>query len=342
MKNFFKTIGFLIILFMLVLAVQREMVPFQWQDTIQSETFHKKTEENSVDVLICGTSSIMVGISPLRLFENAQIVSHVRGNSRQPPQVMYLDVSDALRTQKPKVIVCSASMLLEDFDVDREEVRVRRGMDYMPLTFEKVQIAKAITEESEWQTLSSFIMPIERYHGRWVEIREGLQVGDRTDYDYKHGQYAVYKTKPQIDNSEQTMKDTSFVDISESSMKWYKKTAELCSKNGIEFLLVTTPDQRWTMGKHRAVSDAAAVLDAEYLDYNVDGIIQECNLDWSKDFYDNHHCNAGGSIKLTDYFTDYLVETYSLEASNASPRVKKQFQKDILHFHQALEKYGFE
>ena len=65
-------------------------------------------------------------------------------------------------------------------------------------------------------------------------------------------------------------------------------------------------------------------------------------MDWDTDFYDNHHCNAGGSIKLTDYFTDYLVETYSLEASNASPRVKKQFQKDILHFHQALEKYGFE
>lgn len=342
MKNLIKTLIFILILAVLVFAVQREMIPFQWQDTMQSVTFHEKTEEDSVDVLVCGTSSVMVGISPLIIYEKAQITAHVRGNSRQPPQVMYLDVKDALRSQNPEIVVCSASMLLEDFDVDREEVRVRRGMDYMPLTVDKLRVAKAITDESSWQTLSSYIMPIGRYHSRWTEIREGLQVGDRNEYDFKHGQYAVYKVKAQKDNSEENMQDRTEVSVTESSMNWYEKTAELCRENGIELLLVTTPDQRWTMGKHEAVAAAAEKLGAGYLDYNVDGITEKCGLDWGRDFYDDHHCNAGGSVKLTNYFTDYLTDNYGLEASDVSEATQKQFEKDIEHFHEVLEKYGFE
>lgn len=342
MRNFVKTVIFIMLLACLVFAVQRELVPFQWQETRQAVTFHKKTEANSVDVLICGPSSVMVGLSPLRMYEKSQIISHVRGNSRQPPQVMYLDVKDALRSQNPKVLICSSAMLLEDFDVDKEEVRVRRGMDYMPLTTDKIKIAKEVTDESSWQTISSYIFPIERYHSRWTEIRDGLQVGDRNEYDFKHGQYAVYKTKALEDIGDQNMRDTSEVEISATSMKWYEKIAGLCEENGMKLLLVTTPDQRWTLGKHNAVAKASKELDADYLDYNIDGITDECGIDWQKDFYDNHHCNAGGSLKLTNYLTDYLIDKYGLKASDASEDVQKQFEKDIKHFHEVLVKYGFE
>lgn len=110
----------------------------------------------------------------------------------------------------------------------------------------------------------------------------------------------------------------------------------------MKLLLVTTPDQRWTMGKHNAIAKAAKNLGADYLDYNVNGIIDECGIDWQRDFYDNHHCNAGGSLKLTDYFTDYIIDEYGLSASDASEKVQKQFERDIKHFHRVLDKYGFE
>ena len=159
LKNVIKTIAFIAILLIIVLGIQREFIPFEYQDTIQARTFANLTEENSVDILITGTSSIMVGISPLKIYQDAQITSHVRGNSRQPPQVMYLDVKDALRSQKPKLLVCSAGMMLTDFDVDEEEVRVRRGMDYMPLTIDKIKVAYAVVKESEWQTI---VVPLSR------------------------------------------------------------------------------------------------------------------------------------------------------------------------------------
>lgn len=339
--NIIKIIAFLTILLVLVLGVQREFIPFQFQDTIQARTFANYTEEDSVDVLIVGTSSIMVGISPLRIYQDAQITSHVRGNSRQPPQVLYLDVKDALRTQKPKLVVCSAAMVLSDFNVDEEEVRVRRGMDYLPLTIDKIKVACAVVKESEWQTLSSFIIPLTRYHSRWTDIKEGLQRGNRDEYDFKHGQYAVYRTEPQVDNTVEKMKDKTPVEVSESSMYWYKKVSELCRENGMEFLLVTTPDQRWTMGKHNSIEQAAKSIGADYLDYNVDGIIEECGLNWQTDFYDDHHANAGGSIKQTDYLVKYMQDKYNLKASEISDSTRKRFEEDVEHFNEVLERRGY-
>lgn len=341
LKNVIKTIAFIAILLIIVLGIQREFIPFEYQDTIQARTFANLTEENSVDILITGTSSIMVGISPLKIYQDAQITSHVRGNSRQPPQVMYLDVKDALRSQKPKLLVCSASMMLTDFDVDEEEVRVRRGMDYMPLTIDKIKVAYAVVKESEWQTLSSFILPLTRYHSRWTEIREGLQRGNRDDYDFKHGQYAVYKTEPQSDYLAEKMKDETPVKVSETSMYWYKKVSELCRENDMEFLIVTTPDQRWTMGKHNSIAQAAKSIGADYLDYNVDGIIEECGLNWQTDFYDDHHANARGSIKQTDYLVKYIQDKYNLKASEISDSTRKRFEEDVKHFNEVLERRGY-
>ncbi|MCQ2546184.1 MAG: hypothetical protein MJ161_01380 [Clostridia bacterium] len=340
-KNLAKTVAFIVILAVIVLALQTQFVPYQFQDTIQAGTFFNYTEEDSVDVLISGTSSIMVSISPLRIYEDAQIVSHVRGNSRQPPQALYLDVKEALKSQHPKLIACSAAMLLTDFDVDKEEVRVRRSMDDMPLTWDKIEVAGEVVDESEWQTLSSYVLPILRYHDRWVEIRDGLQVGNRKDYDYKHGQWAVYKTVPQEDVSAEKMKDDTPVQVTESSMKWYRKVADLCRENDIQLLLVTTPDLRQTEGRHEAFARAAEELGADYLDYNVDGITAKCGLDWKKDFYDNHHANAGGSLKVTDYFVEYIQDRYNLKASDVSPEVQKHFEEDIAHFKDVLKEKGF-
>lgn len=232
-------------------------------------------------------------------------------------------------------------MVLSDFNVEEEEVRVRRGMDYLPLTIDKIKVACAVVKESEWQTLSSFILPLTRYHSRWTDIKEGLQRGNRDEYDFKHGQYAVYRTEPQVDNTVEKMKDKTPVEVSESSMYWYEKVAELCRDNDIELLLVTTPDQRWTMGKHNSTAQAAKSLGADYLDYNVDGIIEECGLNWQTDFYDDHHANAGGSIKQTDYLVKYMQDKYNLKASEISDSTRKRFEEDVEHFNEVLERRGY-
>ena len=70
---------------------------------------------------------------------------------------------------------------------------------------------------------------------------------------------------------------------------------------------------------------AAESIGADYLDYNVDGIIEECGLNWQTDFYDDHHANAGRSIKQTDCLVKYVQD----KASEISDSTRKQFEQEL-------------
>lgn len=327
---------FVIILAVIIGFAQKELIPFNEQDTNQTATFYK-LEPNSVDILAVGSSSVMVGFSPLRLYEKTGITSYVRCSSVQAPAITYLNVKESLKAQHPKLVVVSAYTLLLDYDYDEYEAWVRRGMDYKKLSLDKIKIAKAIADRSEWQTTSSYILPILRYHSRWNTVLEEGVDENWGNYDYMHGQYPVYKHKAIEDVSVEKMADTEKRDISEDNRMWYEKMVSLCKENDIKVLFLVTPDMRWTAGKHQAVKNAAKEMDVDFLDYNVNGITAICGLDWSRDFYDDHHVNAAGSVMLTDYLSNYIEDKYKFGPSEISKAEKGQFEKDIKQFKKDLE-----
>lgn len=59
-----------IIAFMMILIFLGKLfIPYYIQDTDQNRTFYE-TEKNTVDVLIAGSSTLLVGFSPLELWED--------------------------------------------------------------------------------------------------------------------------------------------------------------------------------------------------------------------------------------------------------------------------------
>ncbi|MDD6310919.1 MAG: hypothetical protein PUB09_03155 [Firmicutes bacterium] len=336
-KQIILSLIFLAILAVCLFYAQQQLIPFNDQDTNQTATFYE-TEEDSVDVLTVGASSVMVSFSPLRLYENTGITSYVRCSSVQAPPVTYLNVKESLKTQKPKLVVVSAYTLLLEYDYDEYESWLRRGMDYKKLSIDKIKIAKAISDRSEWQTTSSFIFPILRYHARWKNILNGENHKEHLgEYDYMHGQFPVYKHKTIEDVSAEKMAETELAPITDDNMYWYDKMITLCKENDIQVLLLVTPDMRWTTGKHEALQQIADKYDVQFLDFNVDDITAKCGIDWETDFYDNHHVNAPASIKVTDYLSDYIVDTYGFGPSDVSDSVKNQFEEDIVQFKKDLK-----
>ena len=217
-KQIILSLIFLAILAVCLFYAQQQLIPFNDQDTNQTATFYE-TEEDSVDVLTVGASSVMVSFSPLRLYENTGITSYVRCSSVQAPPVTYLNVKESLKTQKPKLVVVSAYTLLLEYDYDEYESWLRRGMDYKKLSIDKIKIAKAISDRSEWQTTSSFIFPILRYHARWKNILNGENHKEHLgEYDYMHGQFPVYKHKTIEDVSAEKMAETELAHITDDNM----------------------------------------------------------------------------------------------------------------------------
>lgn len=335
-KKIIEIIIFLLVFLLIFGAVQDKFTPYREQDTNQANSFYDDTQANSVDVLAIGASTVLVGVSPLRMYEKSNIIAHVRANSRQSPPVLYLVAKDSLKYQKPKLMIFGARMLFQDVNFDTEEGFTRRGMDSLRLSLDKLKIAKAITDKSSWQTLSSYIFPIERYHSRWDELFH-LQPAKAGKYDYMHGQYPVYKTMPIKDDSAEYMANKEKVDVKESSLKYYKKAVELCRENNIEVLFLTAPDIKWTSGKHEAVKAVCEELGVRYMDFNDANVLEATGLDWDYDYYNDHHVNARGSLKMTDYLCEYIEKEYGIKNSKISAELRMQFDKDLSKFKKMLK-----
>ena len=91
----------------------------------------------------------------------------------QAPAVSYYYLVEALKYQKPAVVVIDTSRILfEDYDVDKKEGKLRTAIDPMKLSTSKLSLIWDVVSLSEEQTISSYLMPFLRYHSRWDELKE--------------------------------------------------------------------------------------------------------------------------------------------------------------------------
>lgn len=333
-KEIRNTALFLIIVLALTLLLQSIFVLYSPEVSDQTATFYD-LQEDTIDILFVGTSTLMVGVSPLRFWETTGITTHTRGNSAQPAQITYLNIKEGLKYQSPKLIVCSIKSLVWDYGgVDGAEHGARRGMDYKKLSVDKLKVAYAIEGDSDWQTAISYILPILKYHDRW----DSLEKTDfrKSEYDYLHGQYMIFEEKEILDVSDINMANTDSVKLYDEGIYWYEKIIDLCEENDIDLLFVEFPDMRWTMGKHLAVAAFAEEHNVNFLDYNCNDIILQSGISWKSNFYNEYHLNPRGAIKATDYLAEYILKEYSIEKSTVSEEIVKQYEEDLENFYMCM------
>lgn len=153
--NVVKIIVFIIIALLIVVYSGKAIIPFNAQDTNQTKTFYK-TDKNSVDILMVGTSTLMVALSPLELWKKYGFVSHVRGSSIQAPIITYLNVREAFKYQKPDLVIFSANNMFREYWYDKHEPFLRRGMDFKKLSLPKLSAARDIADKSKKQDIICF------------------------------------------------------------------------------------------------------------------------------------------------------------------------------------------
>ena len=94
-------------------------------------------EDNTVDVLFVGSSSIHDGISPMKLYEETNISSYNMSVSGQTMGTNYYMLKYAFETQKPKVVFLNALNLYgEEYNVPWRYIA-----DNLPLSTLKIEIA---------------------------------------------------------------------------------------------------------------------------------------------------------------------------------------------------------
>lgn len=327
-----------IIFVVLLYASGKVFTPYYKMDTNQNKTFYR-TEKDSVDVLIVGSSTLLVGLSPLELWENYGIVAHTRASTVQAPAVTWFNVKEAYKYQKPKVVVIGITSLFNSYDYDKNEPYVRRGMDFKKLSLDKLKTISEITERSNSQHILDYVFPILRYHDRWKDLQLADIQNLRYKRDFMRGQYPVYKSKP-IESRAVVDKSVPAAKADPDSWSFYKKTIDYCTEQGSKVIVVNMPDDRWNYGKYLTAKDLLEKSGVEYIDFNLEESLEALSIDWNKDFYDPHHLNPVGAQKTTAYLGNYLIENHpEVPVNQCSDSTGKLLDEDVKQYHALLHDF---
>lgn len=312
-KQIGKTAIFVLLVLTGVICLNRTLAQKWLKSCYESVTFpeFEKLDDNSVEVCVLGSSQIVFGVSSMQLYGEHGISAYGLGSALQPLPVSYALLQQCRRTQDIKLVVLDISSLYEEPSASQW----RKALDNMKLSPEKLEAVQTYMEVVEDpDSLSSFLLPLIKYHTRWNELTEqdfGIDSDKLTVY---RGYYLNRFVRSQ-ELSEMAY-DQDEYDDSIQMIEYQKEALDqivaYCEEQGIELLLIKTPKVDWSLTNHVQVQEYAEEKGIPFLEFTSLAMLEELGIDTTTDFCDGEHMNLRGASKLTAWLGNYISEHYEL------------------------------
>ena len=249
-KMIAKPIVFLLLFFAMGLGFTRLLTPYWGTTTNQSETFYALPED-AIDVMTVGSSSLLVSVSPLVMWD-AQGITSLFHSTSVAPLITYYNVTEELEYQNPEVVIIGTMYLFDEYDVDKEE-----NESYLRATMDTRRAFKAKTgsnwrvQKSDYQTWFDYLFPIVRDPA--ASLNEDVFYRNchlRTKKEYYR---FCNKKKEVLEDQRNITQLTGAVDDCASTMGkrlkrvWKRTTKVFCSPRRVD----------WTYAEYSAVPQLA-------------------------------------------------------------------------------------
>ncbi len=275
-------------------------------------------EQNSIDVLFLGSSHGATFFSPQVLNEDFGISSYSLCTEMQNMVISYYWLKEALRTQKPKVVILDSMMA---FDFMSEEVLnsnegvTRKAIDYMKWSPVKLElICDLYRLDAKTYPLEELLIPAFRYHDTWKSISEQDFLSTDTlleDYDARG--YVLTEGGEEKNEYYPFEKGYDNTTPMRPLMKEYlEKIVTLCREKGIGLVTVQVPTVLDDPTKYPVSTAFARDNGIVNVDFNQKLIYETVGYDFQKDNVDNSHGNVDGAKKVTDFMGQVLSLQFGL------------------------------
>lgn len=260
--------------------------------------------ENSVEVIIYGSSHALYGVNPMVMYDQFGIGSYNYSWCWQKINTTKLFLQDSLLTQSPKVVVIEAfhaHMVLEDLDMNGEIYYTRflhntkYRTDYLKQCF-----------GNDLERWLSYYMPLAAFHANWTNITQKSFTPIVNTHAYLMGYAKKKKVKPITLPDKSAIRDLK---LSEKAIAELDEIVDLCKSQGIEVLFITVPYGKKDSNT-KAIAEYAKERECAYI--NTLDYIDEIGIDPKTDFADKGHLNVDGAAKVSAFLGQYLSEHYDL------------------------------
>lgn len=278
------------------------------------KTFHEMPE-NSVEVMIYGSSHAWKGTDPRVMYKESGIGAYNYGNNWQHLETTLLFMKDSLLTQHPKIalveIHTNKNYAAEEMD---GEIYYTRELDVG--LKEKVKYIRECMGDGLGFTerYISYFFPLVAFHGNIKNFSvENLKKIEATDELRTAFGYAASTQNKKISLfSEKTVSK----ELTQRSLEIMEEMTKLCRENNIELIFYTAPCVS-SKDLTDAINEFADAHECTYI--NFQKLYDDINIDPDKDFRDTGHLNDYGAEKVSKYLAKYLSTHYDLTDYRLGP-----------------------
>lgn len=283
-------------------------------------------EKTPIDVVFTGSSLVQAGVSPMSLYRDYGIASYDRSNSSQTIALSYYMIEDAIKRNKPELVVADVGFMYESADYC-EEPSTRKSLDGMKWSKTKVNAINAMMGEDEH--FIDYAFPILRFHSRWNDLKTE---------DFKYIYY-----KPNVTRNGQLMKSDSLTDyyeynpyrddessvICDENLFYLQKICDICKENDVQLFMMKMPhiQGNWTKKYDEQILEIAQNNNVQYVNF-ID-LFDAFHFDYMSDFYDSQHMNSMGAEKFSKLLGAYIKKNYTVSDRRNDEKVKAIFDKKL-------------
>ena len=323
-KKILSTVVCCLLLFALFMA--------SWKFLMRKGSYEKNEDfysyDKDYDVLFLGTSHVVMGVSPMELWNEYGIVSYNLANHGQWLPVDYWVLKNALNYTRPKLIVLD----IRAIDINNNKVspehalQTHQSFDRMPLGKTKLEAVYDLFPKGERM---EYLFHFSIYHTRWKELDStfwekaspSTEKGANLDSTDRFEEARIFEVPPVKIISKKKM------NLEETIGKEYlRKIIELCKEEKIDLLLTSLP--YYPNAGYQEWLNSAQVIADEYGVPYFDMITEDMFVNPYIDFFDEDHLNSSGAKKATRAIGEYLKSHYDLTDWREDEETAADWNKD--------------
>lgn len=279
---------------------------------------------HTVEVFFVGSSHVNSALMPGVLAQEYGISAHNVFSWSQPMWISYHYIKEAMKTQRPKVVVLDLyGMLYGNGDEQPQETdrvsylssfTIDPGLNYLEMIGTVAKCGIDLRNPADFLNLV-------RFHSRWKTITaQNFTYSAHRQPSFLKGYGFQTQIMPAAAPA-YPAGGPSKVPY-EYCVEYLDKIVHLSQKEGFQLVFSLTP---FTFGDHqmpyfRWMEDYAAKKNIPLINYCDSRTAQAAGLNWATDMADASHTNYQGALKITRHLGAYLQEKYDF--SPVSPQQK--------------------
>lgn len=314
LKRIVSVIAFLgcfLILFYFVDSILK----FKYEDGVQPIDHFYDLPQDTVDVLLLGSSHMGMNIDPSILWKEQGLAAYSCWGGMQPTWNTYYYLNECLKYQTPKLVVMDTYLATNDLEYDSYENMVKNivGMRMSPNKLDAIRVSVS----PEYR--ASVLLGLPTYHYRYASLGEEDFEDFIWNKETKLQSIASSAGAIQAIHIEDYSGVTETEELSEKLGLYLMKIIDLCEERKIPLLLVASPYELKELEQKR-YNKIEKIAEEHHLPFlNLNNFYQQIGINTETDFRDPGHMNDSGIKKYSTYLANYIRENYEVPDRRMDP-----------------------